>query len=155
ALRHRQQCIPSELGVSPALERGRRRTQKHGNLFHLGALYSHVTRVVARDRRLLERGLVLFVDDDETQPPGWGEYRRPNSYDDLNFARGNALPVTMTLGIGEVTVKYRDIAVTFAESLDSLWGQADLGYEHDHLAPQRDNTLDRREIDLGLAATGD
>ena len=152
---HRQPRVAPAIGVVPALERGSGRAQEHGHALELGPLHGHVARVVSRDGFLLERPFMFLVDDDQPQPSRRGEDRRPGADDDLDPAGGDALPVAMPLDVAEVAVQHRHPVEPPAEPADRLGRQADLGDQHDRLASPGDHLLDRREVDLGLAAAGD
>ena len=67
ALRHLDQRVAATLGVVPALERRRGRTQHHGRFGELGSHHGDIARVVARILFLLVGRIVLLVDDDEAQ----------------------------------------------------------------------------------------
>ena len=82
--------------------------------------------------------------------------RPPSGTDDnLDLARGNALPVAMPLGVAHVAVQDGNPGKPAAEPADRLRREADLGHQHNRLAAARHHFLDRRQIDLGLAAAGD
>src|SRR5262249_7036660 len=114
----------------------------------------HVARMVARGCFLFEGGLVLFIDDDQSQPPSRGEDRGTNSDYHLNLARGDALPVLVPLGVGQVAVEDGHAGEPLAKPLDRLRCQADLWDEHDRFAAEGHNPFDRREVNLSLTAAG-
>ena len=110
--------------------------------------------MVSRHGLLLERALVLLVDDDQPELPRRCENGRPDADDDLDLARGDALPVPMPFGVAEVAVEDGDPGEPATEPSDRLRRQADLGDQHDRLPSPRHDPLDRRKVDLGLAAAG-
>ena len=60
-----------------------------------------------------------------------------------------------SLGVGHVAVKHGDVAEAGPKTLLSLWREADLGDQHNRLAPVRDYFLNRANVNFGLAAAGD
>ena len=71
----------------------------------------------------------------EPQPPRRREDRRAHPHDDLHFSRGDALPVAMAIGVGEMAVQHGHLAESLAEPFDRLRREADFGHEHDRLTP--------------------
>ncbi len=85
-----QPCVLSQLGISPAFQRRRGRAQEHRHAFELRPLDGHVAGVIARRCLLLERALVLFIDDDQPQSPRRRKDRRAGAHDHLHLARARS-----------------------------------------------------------------
>ena len=63
-----------------------------------------VARVIPRRLLLLVGGVVLFVDDDETDVGQGSEDRRARADDHIDRAAVNAMPLVMTLAVGQAAV---------------------------------------------------
>ena len=119
---------------------------------HLGR---HLARVVARAGALLVAGLVLLVDDDETQVAKRAKERRAGAHDHACSTTGDHIPLVQTLTGRKTRVEDRDrLAKTRAEAADGLGRQRNLGHEHAGRTAGREHALNRREVDLGFAGTG-
>ena len=116
-----------------------------------------VAAVVADAVLLLERRIVLFVDDDEREPGQRREDREPRAQDEVGLARRGRAPVAQPLARRKAAVqRHRSAAGQRArDALLELRGQIDLGHEDQRLSAGGNALGGRGEIDLGLAASGD
>ncbi len=95
----------------------------------------HVARVVARRALLLERGLVLLVDDDHAELAA--PARTPPSARRRRRALARAAPRATSPAAARRVRRLcstRDVAEARAEPADGLRRQRDLGHEHDRAA---------------------
>ncbi len=152
--RHLDQRELAAGGMDPTLQRRRRRTQHQRRPLRRGAGGGHVAGVIPRGRLLLERALVLLVQDDQAQVRRWGEDRAAGPDHHRRPARGDPLPVPMPLGVAQMAVQDRHLAETQTKPLDRLRREADLRHQDNRLPPVADHFGDRLNIDLGLAAAG-
>ena len=149
----RREHDPLERG--PALGPRRGAAVDGDGTLERGALRRDRARVVARVGLLLVRGVVLLVDDHETEIPNRSEDRRPCPHDDPRLATRDAVALVTPLGLPERRVENRDrVAEALAEPADRLRRERDLGHEHDRAEPARECRLARLEVDLRLAAPG-
>ena len=155
ALRHRDQHVLLAQHLQIGLERRRGRSQNERHLFEFGASPRDLARVIARRAVLLETRLVFFVDHDQPEMRCRREDRAAGTDDHLHGSAGDLLPVTMPLGVGEMTVQHGDRREATREPPDRLRREADLGNQHDRLSPVADDLFDRANVDLGLAAPRD
>ena len=119
---------------------------------HLG---SYLARMVARAGTLLVAGLVLLVDDDETQVAGRAKERRAGADYHAGRTAGDHIPLVQTLAGRKARMEHGDrLAKARTEAADGLGRQRDLGHEHAGRTAGRQHALNRREIDLGFAGTG-
>src|SRR5262245_17670895 len=98
--------------------------------------------MVARRRILLERRLMLLVDDDQAELPRRGEDGAASADDHLDLPGGNAPPVRAALGVAEVAVQHRHFAKSATEPRDRLRRQADLRNQDQRLLALLDDRLD-------------
>ena len=151
--------------VVPRFEAGRRRAQHDWATGDLPAPQRDVSRVVAWELLLLEARVVLLVHDDETEPGRLGlfaavegrEDGRPRPDDHPRLALGDPRPLLMPLRGGQTRMKHRDGLGPEApdEPPGRLGRQADLGHQEDRPLPALENPVDRPQVHLGLARTGD
>ena len=112
-------------------------------------------RVVPRIRLLLERGVVLLVDDDEPEAVDRREDRGTRPDHDRRAAGRDALALVAPLGVGQRRVQHRHaVAETRAEPSDRLRRQGDLGHEDDDSAFAFERRRGRLQVHLGLPASG-
>jgi hypothetical protein len=104
---------------------------------------------------LLERRLVLLVDDDHAELVHRRKQRRTCADDDPRLAALHALPHAQSLRVGHARMQHRDVLEARAEPTDGLRRECDLGHEHDRAAAELQRTFDQREVHLGLAAARD
>ena len=106
---------------------------------------------------LLERRIVLFVDDDEREPRQRREHRESRAEDEIGLARCSRAPMPQPFAGRKPAVhRHRPSAgQRFRDALRELRRQVDLRHEDQHLPAGGDAFARGGEIDLGLAATGD
>ena len=106
---------------------------------------------------LLERVVVLLVDDDERKLRQRNEDAEPRREHDLRFAAGRGIPVGPARAGGKAAVQ-RHRARTRQAGLHAtleLRREIDLGHEDQHLAAVREHAGGSGKVDIGLAAAGD
>ena len=120
---------------------------------HLGR---DLARMVARTRALLIAGLVLLVDDDETQVAERAKERRTRADDNAGRTAGDHIPLVQALASRKTRMEhgYR-LAKARAEAADGLGRQRDLGHQHAGRTAGRQHALNRRKVNLGFAGAGD
>src|SRR5919106_3879320 len=84
--------VASEGPVVPGLERWSRRAEHHRAAGDLGAVHRGVAGGVAQALLLLERGVVLLVDDDQGKPGQRRKHREPRAEHDARFAARGGEP---------------------------------------------------------------
>lgn len=95
---------------------------------HLGR---YLARVVARTGALLVAGLVLLVDNDETQVAERAKERRAGADDHAGRTTGDHIPLVQALAGRKARMEHGDrLAKARAETADGLGRQRDLGHEH-------------------------
>ena len=142
------------LEARPALHPRRRASVHRDRTFQRSALGSHRTGVVARIRLLLERGVVLLVDDDEPELAHGREDGGTSPDDDARLAARNPLALVAPLGITERRVQDGDaVAEACCKPTDGLRRERDLGDEHDCAEPASECGGTGLEVDLRLAAS--
>ena len=100
--------------------------------------------------------VVLLVHHDHAQPWHRGEHRRAGAHHHARLAVGDAPVLGAAPGRGERAVQHRHgVAEAGLEAGGRLRRQRDLGHEHDRAASVRQLPLDRPQVDLGLARSGD
>ena len=98
---------------------------------------------------------MLLVDDDQAQVGDGREHRRARPDADARLAAAQTSPLVVALAGAQLRVQDGDgVAEAGLEAGDRLRGQGDLGHEHDPRARGRAPPR-RRQVDLGLARTGD
>ena len=138
------------------LGRRRGRTQHERAAIAARHLGRHLARMVARAGPLLVARLVLLIDDDEAQVAERAKEGRTGTHDHAGRTAGDHVPLIQALASREARVEDRDrLAKARAEAADSLGRQRDLGHEHAGRTAGRQHALNRREVDLGFAGTGD
>src|SRR5262249_60815568 len=143
------------LELMPALRPRRRTAVDRDGAFERRTLRGHRSRVVARIRLLLVRGVVLLVHADDAHVAERREDRRPGTDHDGCFTGRDPLAFVTPLGLGQSRVQQRDLAAeTSSKPTKRLRRQRDLGYEHDRASPAFERRRAGLEVDLGLAAGG-
>src|SRR5262249_49476348 len=112
----------------------------------------HIASVVSRRRFLLERVLVLLVDDNEAEFARRREDSTACPDDDLNVPGRDPPPVSAAFGVGEVAVQDGDVPAAALEARDRLRRERDLRNEDDRFLPLLHRLLDSSEINLRLSA---
>ncbi len=118
-------------------------------------MQSHVAGVIARLRILLERRIMLFVDNDQAQ--SWHGSKDSAARADHHgcVAGGNTAPLMVTFYGTHMAVQAGDVAKTLGEAMTRLRCEADFGYQHDRATSVRDHFVDGLHVDFGFAAAGD
>ena len=133
---HRDNRRAAALNFVPRFEGGRRRAKDQRHAFADRALLRDGAGVVTWRRALLKARVMLLVDHDDAEVRRRGENRASGADNDLHFACADALPVTVTVDVGQVAVKDRDLIEPGAETLDRLRREANFGHEDDRLAAE-------------------
>jgi hypothetical protein len=141
----------------PGLQRGRGRPQQHRHALQVAAVDGQVARRVARAFLLLERGVVLLVDDDQAQARQRRKDRQPRAQHQVGLAQVGQQPVAQPLRRGQAAVQADQHAARKAlgKARFELRREVDLRHQHQHLLPGGQRILGGVQIDLGLAAAGD
>ena len=112
--------------------------------------------MVAHPLLLLERRVVLLVDDHDAERAHRREHRRARAERDADLARAQPPPRRQPLARRQPAVQHRDVlAEARAEARRQLRRQRDLGHQHQRAAPGRPRRGDHAQVDLGLARAGD
>jgi hypothetical protein len=140
------------LRVEIRFQRGRRRTQDHDCIRHLGAHHGNVAGVVARRLLLLVGGIVFFVDDDQREIGNRGEDRGTRAHDHASLAALDAMPLLRALFIRKCGVQDGNF---IAEDLVQIGGdrgrEADFRNEQDGGASSLEHGAHARQVDGSLA----
>src|SRR5262249_11478727 len=130
-------------------------TENQRHIFQLGAAASHLASVIARSRVLLERRLVLFVDDDQTQMRSRCEHGTAGAHDHLHPPLCNLLPMPMPFGVRQMAVQHGDRRKAAAEAANGLRRETDLWDKNDCLPPVAHHLPDGPDVYFCLAASRD
>ena len=104
---------------------------------------------------LLERPLVLLVDDNQPEVIDGGEDAGTRAYDDAIASSFDLVPLIKALSDGETGVLQRDLAgKSGSESLQCLGRHGNFGNHDDCSLSRFDAFFDRSKVYLGLAAAG-
>ncbi len=115
----------------------------------------HVARVVAHALLLLERSVVLFVDDHHADPGQRREHRRPRADHDAGLAARDGPLSHAPLDVAERAVQHHYTpGEAPAEARGQLRRERDLRHQHQRLPSERQRLRDRLQVDLGLARPG-
>src|SRR5438128_9615605 len=101
----------------PAFQRGRGRAKDDRHVLQAGPHDGDVAGMISRRVLLLERVLVLLVDDDEAEVPCRREHGAASADDDLDLAARDTPPVGATFRRQQMAVQYRDLAAPPAKPL--------------------------------------
>ena len=139
----------------PALHPRRRAAVDGDRTFQRRSLGGDRTRVVPRIRLLLERRIVLLVDDDEPEIADGREDGGTGADDDARLAARDPLALVAPLGVTERRVQNRDARRRNGQRTDpTVCGvEGDLGDEHDRAEPASERRGTGLEVDLRLAAS--
>ncbi len=144
-------------GVGPTLQRGRRRAEHDRNAARVGAEDGNIARRIAHAILLLERGVVLFVDNDQAEVGHRGEHRQPGAEHDARRAVESGLPVARARRLGQFAVQTGQLRLGKArrDARFELRRQVDFRHQEQRLLSSRQRALDQPQVDLGLTAAGD
>ena len=121
----------------------------------MGPVDGQVPGVVAQTLLLLERQVMLLVDDDQPRPCQRCEDRRASADHDAGLTVARCHPGIQTFAVIQTRMQdHHGDAEASLEAFQSLRGQADFRYQHQHLAACAEAMLDGLQVDLGLAAAG-
>ena len=116
----------------------------------------HIPAVISRRFFLLVRGVVLFVDDDETKAVERCKDRRAGTHHDVHVSASDAMPLIVTLAVGQRAVLNRHaFAECGTEQRRDRRSERDLRDHEQHLPAPPTDVLRQPQIDLGLAAASD
>ena len=152
----RNQGIAPLLGVLVTLHRRRRRAQDRERPCLTRAHDGDVAAVVTRRLFLLVRAVVLLVDDDQTDCAQRREDSRSRADDDVDVAAPDAVPLIVTLAVGEAAVLDGDaLAERLPERHRDRRRQRDLGHEQEDAAALPAHVGGKPQVQLCLSAPGD
>ena len=149
--------ITSALRLMDRLERRRRAAEHDRDAALAGPPDRDVAPVIAHAFLLLERRVVLLVDDDETEPRHRREHGETRPEHEVGLPQRGGGPMTATESCGKPAVQ-RHRAPSRQRARDALLKlrrQIDLRHQQQRLAARIDASGRRREIDLRLAAACD
>jgi hypothetical protein len=154
AQRQLEPAIASPHRVGIRFQRRRCAAEDHRHIAPAGAIDRDVAGVVAHAFMLLERRVVLLVDDDQAQIGRRREYGKPRSDDQLRLAAGRRQPLAAPFRGAEPAMQHRNARAgkRFGDPLLELRGQTDLRNEQQCLASCSDDLARGREIYGRLAA---
>src|SRR5450756_459659 len=143
-------------GGALLLHRGRRRAEDECGSLLVRPHARYGARVVARRLALLVGGIVRFVEDDEAELRERREHRRARAHHRVHVSAARALPFSGPLAVGQAAVEERDpVAEARHEPPHERRCERDLGHEEDPTPARLPGGLQRGEVHLGLAASGD
>ena len=117
-------------------------------------LRSEGARVVPWIRFLLERGVVLLIDDDQPEVVDRGEDCGAGPDDDTGLAARDSLALVTSLRLAERGMENRNTpSEACAEPAYRLRGKGDLRHQHDRASTTLEGSGARLKIDLGLPAS--
>ena len=98
---------------------------------------------------------MLLVDDDKTQVAERAKERRAGAHDHTRGTAGDHIPLVQALASRKSRMEHGNrLAKARTEAADGLGRQRNLGHEHACRTASRQHALNRREVDLGFAGTG-
>ena len=122
----------------------------------MAAHHRHVAGVVVHAVLLLVGGVVLFIDDDQSEIGIRQEQSRARADDDGHLAFGDSPPGARALARRQFGVPFRrSHAETRGEAIEELRGERDLRHQDEALPAASDRVGHRLEIHFGLAGAGD
>ena len=156
AVRQLEPGVAAATHVVDGLERGGCAAEHDGGAGVPGTHHREVAGGVAEPVLLLEREVMLLVDDEEPRTRERHEHRGARTHHHVRGAVARMRPRREPLAVGEPGVKRRHAAgEPRVKAGEELGGEADFGNEHERLAPASDDGLDEPQVHLRLAAAGD
>jgi hypothetical protein len=147
--------LPYTAGVE-GLHRRRRAAEHESRSPGLHETPGNVSGVIAGRGGLLVGGLVLLIDDDQSEVRDGREERGAGSDGDPRLAAGYPVPLVKPLPCRKPAVQDGYARPEpGAETSDGLRGERDLRNKHDCRAPVRKLVVDGAHVDLGLPRSGD
>ncbi len=154
-LGERQTREPPARDVVRALQRRRGRPEDRQRAGLLRAHHRQIAPVVADAFLLLERGIVLLVDDHHAERPHRREHRRPRAERDADLAGAQTPPGRQPLARRQPAVQHRHVlAEARPKPRRQLRRQRDLGHQHQGALPGRARRRDDPQVDLRLPRAG-
>jgi hypothetical protein len=156
-LRQLLPAITSTLSMNQRLERRRGGAEHHRHAALPRAPDRDVAAMVANAILLLERGIVLFVDDDEPEARQRCKDREPRPEDKIGHAARRLAPVAQALAGRKPAVQRHGSLVRqrSGEALPELRREVDFRHEDQHLPAGGHALGGGGDVHLGLAAAGD
>ena len=155
ALRQAQRAQLSFLGAPERLQRRRGAAEDRDGLRLLRADQRQIARMVPEPLLLLVRGLVLLVDDEDSQLRDGRPDGSSRSHHDTRATLPDALPLGDPFRVRETRMKHRDVGAEAApEPAGELRRQRDLRDQRDRAQSPRPRVRDGLQVHPGLAAAG-
>mgnify|MGYP003693615585 CR=1 FL=1 len=158
APRQLEPAIAAALRVNQRLERRRCAAEHHGDVALARAPDGDVAAVIANALLLLERRVVLFVDDDEPEPGQRREDGESRTEDEIRVAGRRRAPVAQALA-GRKPAVQRDRSDGSARHRRMRWPNCGVrlisGTRIEHLPAGGDALGGGSQVHLRLAAPGD
>ena len=152
------QAVPAVTAVDGVLERLQRRGRTTQNDRHAqlrSPLHRHVAGGIAEAVLLLERGVVLLVEDDEAGSRQGDKQGRARADHERGVPGARGGPGLQPLTGRQPRVNDRGLqAEPLAKASQQLRGQADFGHQHQGLAAGLQHGLQQPQVNLGFAAAG-
>ena len=154
-LGERQTHEPAARDVLRALQRRRGRAEDRQRAGVLRAHHRQIAPVVADALLLLERGIVLLVDDHHAERPHRREDRRARAERDADLAGAETPPGRQALLRRQPAVQHRHVlAEARPKPRRQLRRERDLGHQHQGALPGRARGRDDLQVDLRLPGAG-
>ena len=104
ALRQRQHIVVAALRMRPAFQRRRRRAKHDRYLRGIGAIDGQIARGIAQAFLLLKRGVVFFVDNDQSELGHGRKHRQPRAEHNARLAFGGRSPRAVARAVAQRAV---------------------------------------------------
>src|SRR4051794_26098446 len=102
--------------------------------------------MISRRTFLFEAVLVFFVDNDETELPGWREDGAAGADHHLTLPLGPPPPLAAAFDIREMAVQHGHGPETATKAFDRLRREANFGHQHQSLFALTNDFLDGLKI---------
>ena len=141
--------------VVQTLQRGRGRAEDDRRVFQVGAIHRQIAGVIAQPLLLLERQVVLLIDNDQPRLGQRGKDRRAGTDDNAGFAITRGDPGVQPLAVIQPGMQnhHRDTEALL-KAFHGLRGQANFGNQYQCLASGGQATFNGLQVDFGLATAG-
>ena len=155
AFGQRQPPVAFAPDIIDRFQRRRRGCKDDGEITDMATHHGHIAGVVDHTFILLEAGVVLFIDHDQTKIAIGQHQRRPCTDDQLGLTVQYGTPVAPPLGHRQIGMPDHgtDPEASF-EPPEPVGGKGNFRQQHDDLPVRPDGCGDGFEIDLGLARSG-
>ena len=104
--------------------------------------------VISRLRVLLEGGVVLFIENDQSEAGQGSEDRAAGTDHHLHITSANSLPLKVSLCRRHLAVEDGDSGKTSFEPSPCLRRQTDFRNQHDGATAKADDMLDRANVNF-------